>query len=121
MDWDAERRRYETLMTAQREEISNLQVRLQDLAVDKLGGSSLSSEPPSTQKLRTEFRKMVADLRSEYAGQVSREANLRSQLEVQLRAAQRDRDEDLYNKTNIGTQTNLRWLAGEQPQRLHYA
>ncbi|KAJ3112928.1 hypothetical protein HDU96_003996 [Phlyctochytrium bullatum] len=120
-DFDAERKRFETLVTAQREEISNLQERLQDLSVDKLGGGNASNEPPSTQKLRTEFRKMVADLRAEYSAQVSREANLRSQLEAQLRAAQKDRDEDLYNKANTGTQTNLRWLTGDTPQRLHYA
>ncbi|KAJ3291522.1 hypothetical protein HDU76_007262 [Blyttiomyces sp. JEL0837] len=59
-DWDAKRRRYETISSSQREEISSLQNRLQDLNVDGLGYSHASDEPPSTQKLRTEFRKMVA-------------------------------------------------------------
>ncbi|KAI9330024.1 hypothetical protein DFJ73DRAFT_901050 [Zopfochytrium polystomum] len=119
-DWDAERKRYETTLSSQRQEISTLQARLQDLNVDRLGTTSSPTDTPSTQKLRAEFRKMVADLRNDYAGQLQREAATISQLESQLRQASRQRDADLLNSHDLGTQTVLKWVTGEDPQRIYY-
>jgi hypothetical protein len=107
-------------MTGQREEISSLQGRMQDLSIDRLGFSKPGDEPPSTQKLRTEFRKLVADLRQEYSTQISREVTVRSQLEAQLKAANRQRDVDMYNKEDTAVQTQLKWITGDEPQKLFY-
>ncbi|KAJ3288384.1 hypothetical protein HDU76_007677 [Blyttiomyces sp. JEL0837] len=131
---------------SQIETLNSLQNRLQDVNVDRLGYSHASDEPPSTQKLRTEFRKMVAistftlyasflyfvglalmnllliylELTQEYATQVNREVEVRSQLEAQLKQANKQRDIDLYNRHDMGTQSTLKWVTGDQPKKLHY-
>ncbi|KAJ3416464.1 hypothetical protein HDV05_001622 [Chytridiales sp. JEL 0842] len=116
-DWDAERKRYETIMTGQREEISSLQTRYQELSIDRLGNKA-GEEPPSTQKLRSEFRKLVTDLRQEYSAQINREITIRDQVEAQLKAANKQRELDIYNREDAGIQTQLKWVTGEQPQTL---
>ncbi|KAJ3026098.1 UNVERIFIED_CONTAM: hypothetical protein HDU68_006207 [Siphonaria sp. JEL0065] len=113
-DWEAERKRFESTTQRQREDIDNLQSRIQEFSVLNLGGKS--SEPPTTQALRTEFRKLVSDLRQEYQAQINREVEVRAELETKLRSLNKDRDADMFNKTDFGTQTNVRWVNGDQPQ-----
>ncbi|KAJ3018355.1 UNVERIFIED_CONTAM: hypothetical protein HDU68_011210, partial [Siphonaria sp. JEL0065] len=106
-DWDAERKRFESTTQRQRDDIDNLQSRIQEFSVLNLGGKA--SEPPTTQALRTEFRKLVSDLRQEYQAQVNREVEVRTELETKLRSLNKDRDADMFSKTDFGTQTNVRW------------
>ncbi|KAJ3254572.1 hypothetical protein HDU77_004058 [Chytriomyces hyalinus] len=117
-DWDAERKRFETTVSKLREDISSLQTKVQEVSINNLGGKS--SEPPTTQALRTEFRKLVADLRSEYATQISREVEIRSELEAKLKELNKNRDADMYSRNDFGTQTAVRWVTGSEPQTKNF-
>ncbi|KAJ3408174.1 hypothetical protein HDV05_005124 [Chytridiales sp. JEL 0842] len=119
-DWEAERKRYDVILSGQREEINSLQAKIQETSLDRLGYSKYSDEPPSTQKLRSEFRKLMTELRQEHATQISREVEIRAELESQLKAANKQRDIDMYNKQDLGTQTQLKWVTGDEPQKMFY-
>ncbi|KAJ3071548.1 Acidic endochitinase [Podochytrium sp. JEL0797] len=113
-DWKDERSRFETMETQLRDTISTLQARIQEFSVTNLG-SKASSDPPTTQALRSDFRKLVSDLRQEYQIQLTSEMQLRTKVEAKLRKMNQDRDDDLYSRNDLGTQTAVRWITGDQP------
>ncbi|KAJ3267565.1 hypothetical protein HDU76_011731, partial [Blyttiomyces sp. JEL0837] len=49
----------------------------------------------------------------EYATQVNREVE-----EAQLKQANKQPDIDLYNRHDMGTQSTLKWVTGDQPKNL---
>ncbi|KAI8805034.1 hypothetical protein BJ742DRAFT_418356 [Cladochytrium replicatum] len=136
-NFDSERRKLDMTIAAQKQEIAKLQSRVQDSGFERLFSSSppsgsagpLSSsstgEDPSMagtgsqQKLRAEFRKMLADVRSEYTAQIDKEVSTRQQLESELRKWKKDREMESYRRLDSGTQTHLKWVESEQPMRIH--
>ncbi|TPX36583.1 hypothetical protein SmJEL517_g01254 [Synchytrium microbalum] len=118
-DFESERKRYENSIDKLRREVNDLQYRVQDYRLENVGGPGAldryDGSTAASQKLRGEFKKMLADLRSEYNEQVTREASTKARLESELRDLKRERDMVAYQKVNDSTQTVLRWVDGDKP------
>jgi len=111
-DYDFERQKYEKKIEELKVEISILQEKSQDVAIAKLGSNE---ENPSTAKLRAEFRKLQAELRSEYNAQLQTQNNEKVKLERALRDLKREKEAAAYNNISTGVQTNVRWVNSENP------
>ncbi|KAJ1549502.1 hypothetical protein HK405_015999 [Cladochytrium tenue] len=108
-DWASERTRYESALSTHRDEIADLQARLQAATLDCLAlGGAAEDEPASTRKLRAEFREMLAELQKEHTAQLMRAAAAQARTEGELRRVQREQERRLEALRDVGTQASLR-------------
>lgn len=114
-DFESEKQKFEKKIAEAREENAKLQEQVHDLRTEQMsnlgnsgnniGGSS--GNDGGTTALRKEFRKMLMDVRQEYAVQLEKEVQEKNKIESQLRGLKRERDMEAYRKVNVGIQTSL--------------
>ncbi|KAJ3145196.1 hypothetical protein HDU89_007517 [Geranomyces variabilis] len=79
-------------------EISSLNAKLQDKAIERLGGSGNGGDS-TTASMRAEFRKLVNDLRLEHSVEIQKQVDLRRDAERELRRMRREGSEPNINPT----------------------
>ncbi|TPX44651.1 hypothetical protein SeMB42_g00611 [Synchytrium endobioticum] len=121
-DFEAERSRYEKTIDKLKGDLQDMHYQVQDSKLDNVGGSGAldryDGSSVASQKLRGEFKAMLADLRAEYNEQINKEVASKGRLEVELRDMKRQREMETYCKVNDSSQTVLRWVEGDKPEAI---
>ncbi|CAJ0638160.1 1138_t:CDS:2 [Entrophospora sp. SA101] len=107
MDFDTERQKLEKQIDTLQRKCEQLENGLADERIKHIGLDSNNNEPTTTTALRKEFRKMMADLRSEQQKQISKEQEERKKSEDMIRNLKREKEAEKWERVNQGTQTKF--------------
>jgi len=108
-DFEGEKMKMNKLNKEQKEEIEDLRKKLQEATVDNLGSKVAPNASARTkeQTMRTEFRKMLQEVREDYQKQLKKESNRNDELDQIIKQMKREKDMMAYHTCNIGTQTSI--------------
>ncbi|KAG4095247.1 hypothetical protein H8356DRAFT_1687660 [Neocallimastix lanati (nom. inval.)] len=83
---------------------------MEEFLFNKVGGKPPANQTQSAiareQNIRKEFRKLLQDTREQYQELVNKELEKNSELEQQIRKIHHDREEEIFQRVNVSTQTN---------------
>ncbi|CAG8453877.1 15014_t:CDS:2 [Acaulospora colombiana] len=107
IDFDTERQKLQAHIDELQLKCEKLENELADEKIKHLGMDTANSEPTTTVTLRKEFRKMMADLRSDNQKLLHREIDEKKKLEAAVRNLKREREAEKWERVNKGTQTRF--------------
>ncbi|CAG8486021.1 12790_t:CDS:2 [Acaulospora morrowiae] len=107
IDFDAERQKLQVHIDELQLKCEKLDNELADEKIKHLGMDAANSEPATTVTLRKEFRKMMADLRSDNQKLLHREMDEKKKLETTVRNLKREKEAEKWERVNKGTQTRF--------------
>ncbi|CAG8776829.1 13696_t:CDS:1, partial [Acaulospora morrowiae] len=107
IDFDAERQKLQAHIDELQLKCEKLDNELADEKIKHLGMDAVNSEPATTVTLRKEFRKMMADLRSDNQKLLHREMDEKKKLETAVRNLKREKEAEKWERVNKGTQTRF--------------
>jgi len=105
IDFDGERQKLEGAVDVLQKNCERFENELADERIKHLG--IVGKDLPTTSTLRKEFRKMMADLRSEQQALLHREREEKKKLENVVRTLKRDKEAERWERSNKGTQTRF--------------
>ncbi|KAJ3392321.1 hypothetical protein HDU84_004285 [Entophlyctis sp. JEL0112] len=113
-NWDAERSRYESTIARLRQDLEETQVRLEEMRVDSVGDQT--DDNTTLRSLRAEFRALISQLRKEHREQLRAEIDVQNKLTESWWALSKEKEEAMLKRVDLGTQTNIGWVVGNDPQ-----
>lgn len=106
IDFDGERQKLENSIDNLQKKCEKLENELADEKLKSMGMDAIS-EPATTATLRKEFRKMMADLRSDQQKLLQRETEEKKRLENTVRNLKREKEAEKWERSTKSTQTGF--------------
>ncbi|PKY14288.1 hypothetical protein RhiirB3_400080 [Rhizophagus irregularis] len=106
IDFDGERQKLENSIDNLQKKCEKLENELADEKLKHMGMDAVS-EPATTATLRKEFRKMMADLRTDQQKLLQRETEEKKKLENTVRNLKREKEAEKWERSTKSTQTGF--------------